>query len=121
MEKKIQIWDKKSNLKGFKKDIWFNEIPRSKYDTLVLVDNIQIYWLEDIKMQGITGNSDIEIVENYLKKLDDESSIVLDNKDETLKSQEEIIQELKKENETLKNRVDTLSSTVEELVLTTLE
>lgn len=37
------------------------------------------------------------------------------------KTQDDILEELKKENETLKDRVDTLSTTVEELVLTTLE
>lgn len=116
----IKIWDRKEKLKGLDVDIWFNSYPRSKNDTLVLVDDTSVYFLEDIKEQGITGNSDMEIVENYLKKLEEEISNIPDEP-EIPKSQDEIIQELKRENETLKNRVDTLSSTVEELVLTTLE
>lgn len=116
----IKIWDRVEKLKGLEPNVWLNAYPQTATKTLVLVDDTSVYFLEDIKEQGITGNSDMEIVENYLKKLEEEISNIPDEP-EIPKSQDEIIQELKRENETLKNRVDTLSSTVEELVLTTLE
>ncbi|WP_235899118.1 hypothetical protein [Peptostreptococcus porci] len=110
-------------MNGIAKEIWEKSYPESKYKTLVLVDS-EVFWLEDIKTQGFTGDTDVAIVEAFLAKREEErekaeKEAELQCEKET--SASEIIEELKKENETLKDRVDTLSTTVEELVLTTLE
>jgi|SRR3712207_383414 len=121
---KIQIWDKKENLKGLVPDVWLEAYPRANKDTLVLVDDVAVYFLEDIKAQGFTGDTDVATVEAFLAKREEERAKAekeAQAQREQEKSATEIIEELKKENETLKDRVDTLSTTVEELVLTTLE
>ncbi|WP_101772316.1 hypothetical protein [Peptostreptococcus faecalis] len=64
---KIKIWDRKETLKGLDKEIWFDAYPASKDKTLVLIEDAEVVFLEDIKAEGFTGSTDIEIVENYLK------------------------------------------------------
>ena len=34
----IQIWDRESSLNGIEKDVWFESYPRSKKDTVVIVN-----------------------------------------------------------------------------------
>ena len=117
----IKIWDRKEKLKGLDVDIWLKSYPRAKDDTLVLVNDSTIYFLEDIKEQGFIGESDIDIVKSFLAKIEEDmkkSDSEAQEQDEKKKSDLDI---LKEENETLKARIDTLSTTVEELVLTTLE
>lgn len=63
----IQIWDRESSLNGIEKDVWLESYPRSKKDTLVLVDGGEVVFLEDLK--GIfSGSTDEEIVKSYLEK-----------------------------------------------------
>lgn len=69
----IKIWDRVEKLKGLEPNIWLNAYPQATTKTLVLVDDTSVYFLEDIKEQGFSGESDIEIVNAFLKKKDDES------------------------------------------------
>lgn len=110
----IKIWDRKEKLKGLDVDIWLKSYPRSKDDTLVLVNDSTIYFLEDIKEQGFTGESDIDIVKSFLAKIEE------DMKKSDSEAQEQA-EKKKSDLDILKARIDTLSATVEELVLTTLE
>ncbi len=94
----IKIWDKESNLKNLDKEVWFKSYPRSKTDTLVLVDNSDVYFLEDIKSQGFKGDSDIAIVEAFLKK-QEEDRLKLEQEQKEKEQQE------KTENEKLKEQI----------------
>ncbi|SFE87523.1 hypothetical protein [Peptostreptococcus sp. D1] len=85
----IKIWDRVERLKGLDSSVWLNAYPQASTKTLVLVDDTSVYFLEDIKEQGFSGESDIEIVNAFLKKKDDESKA--NEKQE--KSLEELISE----------------------------
>lgn len=68
---KIKIWDREESMNGIAKEIWEKSYPESKYKTLVLVDN-EVFWLEDIKTQGFTGDTDTAIVESFLAKREED-------------------------------------------------
>ncbi|WP_347161309.1 hypothetical protein [Peptostreptococcus anaerobius] len=68
---KIKIWDRKESMNGTSKEIWEKSYPESKYKTLVLVDS-EVFWLEDIKTQGFTGDTDTAIVESFLAKREED-------------------------------------------------
>lgn len=85
----IKIWDRVEKLKGLEPNVWLNAYPQAITKTLVLVDDTSVYFLEDIKEQGFSGESDIEIVNAFLKKKDDESKA----NEKQKKSLEELISE----------------------------
>lgn len=85
----IKIWDRAEKLKGLEPNVWLNAYPQATTKTLVLVDDTSVYFLEDIKEQGFSGESDIEIVNAFLKKKDDESKA----NEKQKKSLEELISE----------------------------
>lgn len=117
----IKIWDRVEKLKGLDKSVWLNAYPQAALKTLVLVDNTTVYFLEDIKEQGFTGESDIDIVKSFLAKIEEDMKKSDSEAQEQAEKKKSDLDILKEENETLKARIDTLSATVEELVLTTLE
>ncbi|WP_101774010.1 hypothetical protein [Peptostreptococcus faecalis] len=63
----IIIWNKIEKLKDLDKEMWFKSYPIAKEKTLVLINNSEVVFIEDLKVEGFTGSTDIEIVENYLK------------------------------------------------------
>lgn len=68
----IKVWNKKEKLKGIDQQVWLEAYPRAKSDTLVLVDDSEVLWLEDIKSQGFVGDTDVVIVEAFLAKREEE-------------------------------------------------
>ncbi|MDB8821765.1 hypothetical protein PN296_05965 [Peptostreptococcus anaerobius] len=68
----IKVWDKKEKLKGLDPQVWLEAYPRAKSDTLVLVDDTVVYFLEDIKSQGFTGATDTAVVEAFLNKKEED-------------------------------------------------
>lgn len=68
----IKIWDRKERLKGIEVNVWMDAYPRAKSDTLVLVDDVVVYFLEDIKNQGFTGATDTAVVEAFLNKQEED-------------------------------------------------
>lgn len=117
----IKIWNRKDNLKGLDASVWLNSYPRAKDKTLVLVNDNEVLWLEDIKEQGFTGDTDTAIVESFLAKREEDRVKSEQEARAQAEKEKSEIERLKEENQTLKSRIDTLSTTVEELVLTTLE
>lgn len=85
----IKIWDRVEKLKGLEPNVWLNSYPQAALKTLVLVDNTTVYFLEDIKEQGFTGDTDSDVVNAFLKKKDDESKA----NEKQKKSLEELISE----------------------------
>lgn len=67
----IKIWDKKSDLNNIPKTAWEQAYPESAYKTLVLVDS-EVLWLEDIKSQGFSGDTDVAVVESFLAKREED-------------------------------------------------
>lgn len=67
----IKIWDKKSDLNNIPKTAWEQAYPESEYKTLVLVDS-EVLWLEDIKSQGFSGDTDVAVVESFLAKREED-------------------------------------------------
>lgn len=63
----IKIWDRAEKLKGLEPNVWLNSYPQAALKTLVLVDNTTVYFLEDIKEQGFTGDTDSDVVNAFLK------------------------------------------------------
>lgn len=68
----IKVWNGKDNLKGLDASVWLNSYPRAKDKTLVLVNDNEVLWLEDIKEQGFTGDTDVAVVESFLAKREED-------------------------------------------------
>lgn len=114
----VIIWNRSSKLKDLDPNVWFEAYPESRDKTLVLIDDSEVVFLEDLIAKGYSGDSDESIVRSFLNTRSEESKKYVENSNNTLGSVPlEEIQKLKDENATLKARVDTLSSTVEELIL----
>lgn len=93
----IIIWDKETDLKGISKDIWLEGYPQAMSKTLALIDDKEVVFIEDLKEAGYTGNTDMNIIENYINSKKNDVDL-----------------EIKKANE----RISTLSTALEELTLT---
>lgn len=114
----VIIWNRSSKLKDLDPNVWFEAYPESKDKTLVLIDNTEVVFLEDLIAKGYSGDSDESIVRSFINTRIEESKKYVENpSDTTDNTTAKEIQQLKDENATLKARVDTLSSTVEELIL----
>lgn len=129
---KIIIWDREESLKGIDKEVWFGSYPRSKSDTLVLVDDSIVYFLEDIKsLEGYTDGTDIEIVQRYVddeekKRLEEEKkrSAEIEREAEEIRRKELEAQELKekvREFDALKEQLSAMKSVMDELMLNSLD
>lgn len=106
--KKFIIWDKISILNNCEPEIWFQEYPRSKQDTLVLINENYVYFLEDIKVQGFTGATDEQIVEKFLIHLEEEE---LKRKQQQLEEE----QKQKEQEEQEQTEIDKLKETINSL------
>lgn len=114
----IVIWNRVNKLKDLDPEVWFKAYPESQDKTLVLIDDSEVVFLEDLISKGYTGDSDEAIVQSLLDKRESDAKKYVENpSDTTDNTTAKEIQQLKDENATLKARVDTLSSTVEELIL----
>ena len=123
MSSKIEIWDRKSDLNGIDKSVWLSSYPRAEKETLILIDGIEVVFLEDLK-KNFKGNTVEDIVKAYIeqskkdnieaekKRKENESK----NKTE-LERVEQLIKENVKKTEKNEGRLNTLSSTIEELIL----
>ncbi|MGP1487538.1 MAG: hypothetical protein ACTTIQ_06730 [Peptostreptococcus stomatis] len=123
MSSKIEIWDRKSDLNGIDKSVWLSSYPRAEKETLILIDGIEVVFLEDLK-KNFKGNTVEDIVKAYIeqsKKDNIEAEKRRKENEEKNKTEIEKIGQLVKENvkKTEKNegRLNTLSSTIEELIL----
>ncbi|WAW14608.1 hypothetical protein [Peptostreptococcus equinus] len=112
---KIEIWDKERDLKEISKEIWLENYPEAKEKTLVLINDSLIVWLEDLKADGFSGETDTAVVETYLKK---QAEIIAEyeKKEQARKQLEK--EELEKKIVAQATRIDTLSSALEELTIT---
>jgi hypothetical protein len=123
MSSKIEIWDRKSDLNGIDKSVWFSSYPRAEKETLILIDGIEVVFLEDLK-KIFKGNTTEDIVKAYIeqsKKDNIEAEKRRKENESKNKTELERVEQLIKENvkKTEKNegRLNTLSSTIEELIL----
>lgn len=123
MSSKIEIWDRKSDLNGIDKNVWFSSYPRAEKETLILIDGIEVVFLEDLK-KIFKGNTTEDIVKAYIeqsKKDNIEAEKRRKENESKNKTELERVEQLIKENvkKTEKNegRLNTLSSTIEELIL----
>lgn len=117
----IKVWNKKEKLKGLDSQVWLEAYPRAKSDTLVLVDDSEVLWLEDIKLHGFTGDTDTAVVEAFLAKREEERAKAEKEAQVQAEQKKSEIEKLKQENKSLKERIDILSETMETLVMQTLE
>lgn len=123
MSSKIEIWDRKSDLNGIDKSVWLSSYPRAEKETLILIDGIEVVFLEDLK-KNFKGNTVEDIVKAYIeqsKKDNIEAEKRRKENESKNKTELERVEQLIKENvkKTEKNegRLNTLSSTIEELIL----
>lgn len=123
MSSKIEIWDRKSDLNGIDKSVWLSSYPRAEKETLILIDGIEVVFLEDLK-KNFKGNTVEDIVKAYIeqsKKDNIEAEKRRKENESKNKTELERVEQLVKENvkKTEKNegRLNTLSSTIEELIL----
>ena len=123
MSSKIEIWDRKSDLNGIDKSVWFSSYLRAEKETLILIDGIEVVFLEDLK-KIFKGNTTEDIVKAYIeqsKKDNIEAEKRRKENESKNKTELERVEQLIKENvkKTEKNegRLNTLSSTIEELIL----
>ncbi len=123
MSSKIEIWDRKSDLNGIDKSVWLSSYPRAEKETLILIDGIEVVFLEDLK-KIFKGNTVEDIVKAYIeqsKKDNIEAEKRRKENESKNKTELERVEQLIKENvkKTEKNegRLNTLSSTIEELIL----
>lgn len=114
MTHKIQIWDREQSLKGLDKDIWFGAYPQAKEKTLVLIDEVQVVFLDDLKSKGFVGTTDTEIVEAYLKKEDEDRKLA----EEKAKEEEAKKKTLEDQVKELTEKLENTSNAMQELMLT---
>lgn len=67
MSSKIEIWDRKSDLNGIDKSVWLSSYPRAEKETLILIDGIEVVFLEDLK-KNFKGNTVEDIVKAYIEQ-----------------------------------------------------
>lgn len=80
---KIEIWNRQEPLKGLEKEIWFEAYPQSKNKTLVLIDDAEVMFLEDINC------TNEEEVKAYIeKRKEEEKKEIQHKKDEVDKKLE---------------------------------
>lgn len=101
---KIQIWNRKDNLKGLSKEVWFEAYPEARDKILVLVDDVEVLFLEDINC------ANEEEVGKYLEKRKEEQ----EKNKEVGKSETELLKDKLKEQE---ERITALSNTLDEVIL----
>lgn len=123
MSSKIEIWDRKSDLNGIDKSVWLSSYPRAEKETLILIDGIEVVFLEDLK-KNFKGNTAEDIVKAYIEQSKKDNIEAEKRRKENeaknkteLERVEQLIKENVKKTEKNEGRLNTLSSTIEELIL----
>lgn len=90
---KIEIWNRKDKLKNLEKEVWFESYPQAKFKTLVLVDDSEVLFLEDInckneedvkqyiedrKKEEIKEKSEVELLKEKINEQEERITVLSD-------------------------------------------